>query len=299
MSKDAASMGTIKGPSIIHKLLVDSQYPNHDLINPFDPKNDWDHLLGVEAANNGLKWKIGDSDSYITVNLDDLHFGLGGNVSLGDCNPLDWVWSTDKCRGKISAYVQPSIKLGGSLKLEIGNQTGSFNLAKQTLIPTERATFPAVPLISAGGQFGATLDASLVIDNSNRNKTFNLSFDATSDNRFSLSIGNGFQIKAIKNAANANADPLTGLKFDASIIPTLSPVIEIGGSIAGVQATIASINGDMIPKETFQVDGDSGELLFNVLIGASADFLRISGISDGFHYDIAKTSVYNTSVDLW
>ena len=285
------------GGSALHSVLKNSKVPGLSEINPFDRNTNLDYYEGVHAANQGIRFKIGDSDSYVSINLDDLSFGLGGNID-SPCSFTKWIFGPLDCAKKISVYAQPSVKLGGSLTLEVGDDVGSFKLARKTLIPTEGVTYPAVPGISAGGKFGASVEADLVVDEANKNKDYEFSFSVESSNRFSLSAGNGFEIKPIKNEVTGEADPITGLEFDASILPTLSAVIEIGETIAGYDLDLASINGDIIPKEIFRVSPGSGSLGFDVLAGASADFLKVLGFS-GYHYDIAQTSLYSTSIDLW
>ena len=204
---------------------------------------------------------------------------------------------------KVNAWAAPGVHFTGSMTLEIGDQTGSFNLANTTLIPQEGVSFPTpvpVPGITATGKFGADFVGDITISSENKNKDYEFDFTVALKDKFSLSIGDGFAITPIQNDVSATADSITGLTFDASIVPTVSASVgmKYGFPVIG-GLNIASVNADLIPKLTFEIDPSSGNLIFDAIAGASADFLKVPPPSAGYHCTIAQETLYTDTLHLW
>ncbi len=187
------------------------------------------------------------------------------------------------------------------MTLEIGDQTESFNLANTTLISQEGDSFPApVPGITATGKFGADFVGDITISSENKNKDYEFDFTVALKDKFSLSIGKGFTIAPIQNDVSAEADSINGLTFDASIVPTVSASVGMEYDLPVIgDKTIASVNADLIPKLTFEIDPSSGSLIFDAIAGVSADFLKVPPLFDGYHWTIAQESLYTDTVNLW
>lgn len=187
------------------------------------------------------------------------------------------------------------------MTLEIGDQTGSFNLANTTLIPQEEVSFPTpVPGITATGKFGADFVGDITISGENNHKDYQFDFTVDLKDKFSLSFGEGFTITPIQNDVSAEADSITGLNFDASIVPIVSACIGMEYALQVIgDKTIASVNADLIPKLTFEIDPSSGKLISDAIAGASADFLKVPPLFDGYYWTIDQESLYTDTVNLW
>ena len=120
--------------------LIGSAQSYIDLLNQTSYNADTNTLASVGTSFNE-KIKIGSSDSYISIDIDNLSFSLDGGVD-SPASSSDWFWHPVDSVKKINGWATPGVHFTGSMTLEIGDQTGSFNLANTTLIPQEGVSFP-------------------------------------------------------------------------------------------------------------------------------------------------------------
>jgi len=95
-------------------------------------------------------------------------------------------------------------------------------------------------------------------------------------------------------------DPITGLTFDAGLIPNVSASLGIGATLPlprpfHVGITVASINADYKMPATFEFEPNGADLVIKNMIGASADLLETSW-TDGWHFELAETTLSTTTI---
>jgi len=288
-SDDRAAISSIED-------LIDNIYANNDALGSTSP---WDPS----------RIQLGDSDSYISFE------GLHGDPTVsGGVTWPDWSWNPLNWPGQVmdtSGWAKAGMDWGGSMILETGDKTGTFSLAETSIMSPISITYPIYPGIEASGTVGLDFKSDITIEEAATNKEIEFKFDQDFAARLNVSKS-GFSVSEAKNdiegsvSVVGSSDPITGLTFDAGLIPNVSASLGIGAHLPlksplNFGISIAKINADYEMPATFEFDPNGADLVIKNIIGGSADVLKnhIPGYGDiGWHFDIAETTLSTTTIPL-
>ncbi|KZR60723.1 MULTISPECIES: hypothetical protein [Prochlorococcus] len=276
------------------KVLVDtmSLLGTHERVNTedlIDNIYDNNDLVGSVSGWDDLKFKLGDSDSYISFE------GLDFKPYVGDYNYSFPSFSLNPKKWKdqlndVKVYIDVGMNWGGKMILEIGEETGTFNLGETTIIPSMGIDFPTgFPGVSTNGTFALNFKSDITIGDEMKSKKVEFNFNQDFVARLSMSLLGGMSAGQQKNALEGSvsvigeSDPVTGLEFSAGLIPKIGAGIGLKAPFppTGSEFKIAQINTNYRFPTTFVYEPNDQYIQVQNIISADAVILDIPVVNPG------------------